>query len=78
MSEREDPPRGGDWPNNGEIHERARVDLMVRAEAAESAGDVALGEELRERAAFQRRERDRCLEVHERRIAWRRARHGRF
>jgi hypothetical protein len=66
---REAPPRHGpDWPNNGEIYERMRVDLLVRAEEAEAAGEVELGEELRERAAFQRRERNRCFEVHDRRI----------
>lgn len=75
---RERPPSGEyEWPNNGEIHERMRADLLARAEEAEAAGEVSLGEELRARADRERRERNRCFREHERRmlnrsLAWRR------
>jgi hypothetical protein len=74
---RENPPTyGPDWPNNGEVHERMRVDLLERAEQAEAAGDIALGEELRERASVQRRMRDECYKEHRRRMMNRRVRRG--
>ena len=70
---REHPPRyGPDWPNNGELCERLRVDLLLRAEEAEAAGDTSLGEELRARALIQRKERDRLYREHERRMLNRR------
>ncbi len=76
---RDEPPQyGPEWPNNGEIYERLRVDLLLRAEEAEAAGDVVLGEELRARALFQRKERDRAFREHDRRMISRRARRGAF
>lgn len=70
---REKPPVGYlDWPNNGEVYERLRVRLLVEADKAEAEGDSAKADDLRGRAAFQRRERDRCYSDHERRMLNRR------
>lgn len=56
------------WPNNAEVSEHLRCGLLVQADKAEAAGDQAKAEDLRERAAFQRRERDRLYREHERRM----------
>lgn len=66
------------WPNNGELYERLRAGLLERAGKAEAAGDVDLADELRVRAAMNRKERDRCYRDHERRVLNRRIRQGRF
>ena len=73
LSYRERPPSGDySWPNNGDIYERMRCSLLVEADKAEAEGDTAKADDLRRRAAFQRRERDRCYRDHERRMINRR------
>ena len=66
--ERESPPGGGPWPNNGDIYERLRVSLLEQAERAEADGHTDEAADLRAGAAYQRRERDRCYREHERRM----------
>ena len=76
---RERPPSGEhEWPNNGEINERLRVNLLELAERAEAEGRDGEAADLRTRAAWQRKERDRLYRDHERRMLNRRIRHGNF
>lgn len=77
---REAPPSASyyEWPNNGEISERLRCSLLEQADQAEAAGDVALADDLRLRAEYQKRERNRCYQEHERRMLNRRLRLGRY
>ena len=66
---RKRPPSGeSTWPNNGEVHERLRILLLQQAEHAEADGESDLAADLRSRAAWQRKERDRCYREHMRRM----------
>ena len=76
MAERETPPEGGTWPNNGEVYERARMEAEQRAEKAQAAGEIAEAVTNHCLAAGQRRERDRCYREHWRRVVNRRVRYG--
>jgi hypothetical protein len=76
MAERESPPDGGTWPNNGEVYERARVTNEELADKAEAYGDVAGAKLHREIARQSRVNRDRCYSEHLRHMMNRRVRHG--
>ena len=78
MVERESPPGGGAWQNNGEVYEYLRVGLLAQAEKAEADGNTDEAANLRARAAQQRRERDRCYREHERRTLNRRIHRRRY
>jgi len=76
---REAPPAGYyEWPDNGEVYERSRVSLLLLAERADAEGRVDDAAALRAWAAAQKRRRDRCCREHERRVAGRRSRRGRY
>lgn len=76
MAERENPPQGYEWPNNGEVYERARMECLDLAAKAEAEGDAEGAAVWRERAETDRRLRNRDYNEHQRRVAGRRARHG--
>lgn len=76
MAERENPPGGGMWPDNGEVYERARVSSAGEAEKCEVAGNNEKAAFWRDRAGMSRKLRDRCYKEHQRRMMNRRVRRG--
>jgi hypothetical protein len=57
---REEPPSGGSWLDNGEVHERRRISDLEHAEQAELNGDEAGAAYWRSRAKDARLFRDRA------------------
>ena len=78
MIAREKPPGGGEWLNNGEIHERARWRCLEYAANQDALGHPAEADHWRELADHNRRERDRCHELGLRRQMNRRVRRGNY
>jgi len=76
MAERENPPGGGQWPNNGEVYERGRIGCLDLAAKAEAEGDAEGAAVWRERAETDRRLRNRDYNEHQRRMLNRRIRRG--
>lgn len=76
MAEREKPPEGGLWPNNGEVYETSRVWHESKAETCEAAGEIEQAKQWRRRAVQSRRYRDSAYAQHQRRMMNRRVRRG--
>ena len=74
--EREDPPGGGRWPNNGEVDERARQQYLHLAEVADAAGTHEVADKWRRAAEEARRRRNRAYNDQQRRLASWRGRRG--
>lgn len=77
-AERERPPGGGLWLNNGEVHERQRVSCLEHAERAESEGDEAGAAHWHALAKDARLYRDRSHAEGLRRQMNSRIKHGRY
>ena len=76
--ERENPPGGGRWPNNGEVDEAHRQECLRVAADLEAKGEAEHAAKFRGFAEEARRRRNRAYNNEQRRLAGMRARHGRF